>query len=183
MDCPTAVQAVAEEHATDARLLCIAPVRLRVAWIDQLVPFHRSASVNCALEVFTSFPTAAHTVAEEHDTPRRSPFTTEGVASMDQLVPFHRSASACMLLAAVACPTAVQAVADVHETPLRALTEAPAGLGVAWMDQLVPFQDSASVAWVPVLPVESPTAVQAVADVHETPSRSMAVAPARFGVA
>jgi hypothetical protein len=43
---------------------------------------------------------------------------------------------------------------------------------VAWMDQAVPFHRSASVAVRPVaMGLELPTAVQAVADVHDTPSR------------
>jgi hypothetical protein len=81
----------------------------------------------------------------------------------------------------VKLPTAVQA-ADVHETPLSPLAVASVGFEVVWMDQLVPFQRSASVRWVPVLAVKLPTAVQAVADVHETPLSPLAVAPAGFGV-
>ena len=42
-------------------------------------------------------------------------------------------------------PTAVQAVADAQETWLSTLVVAPAGLGVAWTDQLLPFQRSARV--------------------------------------
>ena len=47
----------------------------------------------------------------------------------------------------------MQAVADVHDTPLRTLRPAPAGLGVAWTDQLVPSQRSASVSLLPELSV------------------------------
>ncbi|MFL5859706.1 MAG: hypothetical protein ACJ780_02860 [Solirubrobacteraceae bacterium] len=54
----------------------------------------------------------------------------------------------------------VQAVADVHATPFSVLFGAA---GVVWIVQLVPFQTSASVPRPPC-----PTAVQAVAEAHET---------------
>jgi hypothetical protein len=43
-------------------------------------------------------------------------------------------------------------------------------LGVGWMTQAVPFHRSASVP-LPLLVVESPTAVHAAADVHETATK------------
>lgn len=62
----------------------------------------------------------------------------------------------------------MQAKAVVHETSESPLEVAPAGLGVGSLDQLVPFQISARVSEVPALLYWDPTAVQAVADVHET---------------
>ena len=107
-----------------------------------------------------------------------------GVARMDQAVPSQRSASADWTPPPLKeYPAAVQAVADLHDTPLRALPEAPAGLGVAWMDQAVPFQASASVPCRPPLLKEYPVAAQAVADVHDTPLKMLPVAPAGWGVA
>src|ERR1700730_2292988 len=79
-------------------------------------------------------------------------------------------------------PTAVQAVAVLHDTPFRKLLTAPAGLGVGWIFQLLPFQRSASVTRVPEPLPESPTAVQAVAAVHDTPIRKLPVAPVGLGV-
>ena len=38
------------------------------------------------------------------------------------------------------------AVADAHDTPLRSLFSPPVGLGVLWIDQLLPFQRSANVS-------------------------------------
>jgi hypothetical protein len=61
----------------------------------------------------------------------------------------------------------------VHDTPDRELNVAPLGTGVDWTDQLVPFHASASVAWIPFLVPKFPTAMQAVPEVHETPSRSL----------
>ena len=63
-------------------------------------------------------------------------------------------------------PTAVQAVADAHDTPFSMLFDPPAGLGVVWIDHLVPFQRSASVTVVVLVEV-LPTAVQALADVQD----------------
>jgi hypothetical protein len=68
-------------------------------------------------------------------------------------------------------PTAVQAVLDMHDTPLRVLLVVPVGLGVVWIDQLVPFQPSANVTSGPDPMLDHPTAVQAVLDVHDTELR------------
>jgi len=57
----------------------------------------------------------------------------------------------------------VQAVDEVHDTLFRKANWAPAGVGVGWMFQVVPFHPSARV---PAL--ETPAAVQADADVHAT---------------
>ena len=45
----------------------------------------------------------------------------------------------------------MQALADVHDTPPSTLRVAPAGFGVGWITQLVPFQRSAKVTVVPAL--------------------------------
>jgi hypothetical protein len=83
-------------------------------------------------------------------------------------LPFQRSANGTTVL--LEDPTAVQAVAALHETPLRTMYVAPAGLGVGWICQAVPFQRSASDTM--VLPLlYTPTAVQAVAELHETAPR------------
>jgi hypothetical protein len=87
-----------------------------------------------------------------------------GVDCIDQPVPFQAAANA----PARPWPTAVQAVADEHDTPSS--WPAPVlGFGVVWIDQVVPFQRSANVPWPPPGSEWSPTAVQAVADVHDTP--------------
>lgn len=66
----------------------------------------------------------------------------------------------------VADSEALQAL-GTGDTIERALDD-PAGVGVAWMVQLVPFHGSASVPpMLPELSVENP-AVQAEGDVHET---------------
>jgi hypothetical protein len=62
-------------------------------------------------------------------------------------------------------------VADVQETPESTLSRLPAGAGMLWIVQLVPFQRSANATKeLPKLPgvPEYPTAVHAVADVHDT---------------
>jgi len=59
----------------------------------------------------------------------------------------------------------MQAFGDVQATLARTAMEAPEGLGVGWMRHLTPFHRSARVRPPPVWP----TAVQAEAEVHDTP--------------
>jgi hypothetical protein len=51
---------------------------------------------------------------------------------------------------------------------------------VGWIDQAVPFQDSASVA-VPLVVALDPTAMQDVDKTHETPARELKITPAGAG--
>jgi hypothetical protein len=60
---------------------------------------------------------------------------------------------------------------------------APAGLGVAWMRQLVPFHRSASGVLLPRESVCAPTAVQARAEVQETAKNPLSGWPAGLGTA
>jgi hypothetical protein len=78
-------------------------------------------------------------------------------------------------------PTAVQADGEVHDTANRAYP-ALFEVGVGWMLQAWPFQRSAIVpAKFPELSNTGPTAVQEVAEVHETPPRPLPAAPAGVG--
>jgi hypothetical protein len=81
------------------------------------------------------------------------------------VLPFQCSAG---LLADVDA-TAVHAVAEVHDTLPRPAAAEPVGFGVFWIVQLEPFQASASVTNAPELFFAVPVAMQADADVHETP--------------
>ena len=67
-------------------------------------------------------------------------------------------------------PTAMQSFLETQDTPLRAGSIPAAALGVRWIDQRTPFQRSTR-GNVPSPAAYSPTAVQAAADVHETPAR------------
>src|SRR5215469_251878 len=70
----------------------------------------------------------------------------------------------------------MQAEAATHDTPKRLLLAA--GLfTLGTIDHLAPFHDSISVSPPPVVVVESPTAVQAVADTHDTAERSPPARP------
>ena len=71
-------------------------------------------------------------------------------------------------------------VVDVHDTPYRRPSgpKGPGGVGVGWIFQVVPVQRSASV----VAPLALPTAVHALAEVHDTPDSTAFVAPDGFGV-
>jgi hypothetical protein len=93
-----------------------------------------------------------------------------GVAWTVHLPPSQRSAKRLSAeWAGCAFPTAVHAIAELHDTPLRRLY---GGVGVGMTVQVLPFHRSANAAlWVsPALSVK-PTAMQAVADVQETPSK------------
>ena len=123
---------------------------LEAAWIDQLLPSQRSASVPLLfLESLYQGPTAVHTLFDMQDTALSKLLLAMGglgVAWIDQLLPSQRSASVFPRPSPkYSRPTAVQAVLDVHETPLSSLTMAPGGgLGVVWIDQLEPSQCSTS---------------------------------------
>jgi hypothetical protein len=113
------------------------------------------------------FPTAVQADADAHETaPKKDPGLSEvGVAWMLHVVPSQRSTTVPTGLPELskAAPTAVQTEAEVHETPVKKLNDAPAGAGVGWMLQIVPFQRSARSP-----EAVFPTAVQAEAEVHET---------------
>ncbi len=79
-------------------------------------------------------------------------------------------------------PTAVQRIDEEQDTPLSSLSVAPVGLGVDWRSHSVPFQRSASVTYVPELFLSSPTAMQAVDEEHDIPTRTFVVAPLGLGV-
>ena len=166
------------------------PLGLTVVWIDQVVPFHLSASVKRPLVLLSKLPTAVHMVEEEHETAAswvNSDPAGLGVDRIVQVVPFQASARVTVLPPppdGVEDPTAMQAVALAHETPTRLLSLEPATFGVGTMLQMVPFQLSASVVDVP--PTGSlavPTAMQLVGDGHEIASRLLYRPPAGFGVA
>jgi hypothetical protein len=76
----------------------------------------------------------------------------------------------------------VHAVAELHDTAYRKLEMAPDGLGVVCTVQEVPFHTSANVMSAPELFWYDPTAVQAVAEVHDTASSPLPVAPGGLGV-
>src|ERR1019366_15968 len=140
------MHAVAVEHATPkSSLRCV--VGLRVVWMDHTVPFHRSASVTSVFDVLNQFPTAVQAVAELHatdvsDVPRLP--VGLSVVRIDHAVPFHRSARLSGWLDAVFIyePTAMHDLAAVQATLTSSLLFAPAGFGVGWTDQAVPFQRS-----------------------------------------
>jgi hypothetical protein len=94
-----------------------------------------------------------------------------GVRWRRHVVPFHRSATVTGPELVKFNPTAEQAEDAEHPTPFRKITCAPAGFGVGWILQLVPFHRSASVpTGKPELSVRAPTAVQVNEDVQATPS-------------
>ena len=81
----------------------------------------------------------------------------------------------------------MHALAVAHETDSRSLSSAPGGLGVGWIVHVDPFHRSANVHS-PHAPggadggLSVPTAVHALAEVHETEVSALSAAPGGFGV-
>src|SRR5436305_1796593 len=90
----------------------------------------------------------------------------------DQAVPFHASTSGLPggegFAGSDPLPTAMQLVADAHETLYSRLPGPP---GVEAMAQVEPFHRSAKVPHCPALELYDPTAMQSMADVHDTPCK------------
>jgi hypothetical protein len=79
-------------------------------------------------------------------------------------------------------PTATQWELLVQETSGSEANWTPRGTGVGCTRHPLPFQRSASVCTIPEAECCSPTAVQAEAELHETPPRKLCTAPLGFGV-
>ena len=158
---PTAVHAVVEVHDTPARVAVSNRLGLGVVWTDQVVPFQPSANVPPLVAWGSAAgPTAIQAVVDAHDTATRDVSDPAlAVDWIDQLIPFHRSANASVLRPlgdgpVVKEPTAVHAVAEMHDTPSRPTPSSwpePEGVGVAWIDQLVPFHRSTNASTMPSL--------------------------------
>jgi hypothetical protein len=174
---PTAVQEAAVLHDTPSRTLPVVVAALGVVWRAHAVPFHASASEKRS-ELPSKLPTAVQATAELHDTLLRVLAMAPAGLGVDcsfQTVPFHLSANVTSEEEALLKddPTAIHAVAELHETPASFVTIAPAGSGVACTVQAVPFHTSArGTSFLTVL-VNHPAAVQAVAEVHDTPLRTL----------
>jgi hypothetical protein len=141
----------------------VAPDGIATLWLDHVLPSHLSTVVPPE--------TAVQASAAEQET-RLSPAPEGGLVMVwiDHAVPFHTSAKGCVVPElSTYCPTAVHALADEQDTSLSTLLLAPAIVGVDRVDHAVPCQRSATASCAPELSTYSPTAVHAIADVHETP--------------
>jgi hypothetical protein len=97
-----------------------------------------------------------------------------GLGTIDHTEPFHDSISVSAMLDwfgsyGVNVPTAVQAEGLLHETPPRVLFWMLEVLGLGTIDHAEPFHDSISVWFSAPSTASTPTAVQAVELLHETP--------------
>src|SRR5262249_30734207 len=64
--------------------------------------------------------------------------------------------------------TAMQNEGEAQETPASVMPRVPGGFGILRTDHAVPFHRSASVTWSPARSIRCPTAMQALAEVHDT---------------
>ncbi len=167
---PTAKQLVTDRHVTSCSSALNAPGGLGLVTIDQLVPFHRSISARLP---FRKAPTAKQSVALTHETPCRfasgDPLGSV-VGTIDQLPATLRSISVRVPLSDD--PTAVQSAA--HTTDHNTL--APDRLGLASIDQVLPFQ-RATIVWFAC----EPTATQFCGALHDTPKNWFGPPPLGVG--
>src|SRR5262250_2253065 len=107
-----------------------------------------------------------------------------GTGVMSQPFPFQCSAtSACRgALSMPVPPTAMQLAGLGQDTPIKKLGSAPGRLGVFWISQALPFQDSARLTGVLKPLAEVPEAMQNEGTGHETAENPLAEAWVRFGV-
>jgi hypothetical protein len=175
---PTALQALAEAHDIPLREVKPSPAGSGMRWMAHLRPFQRSASGMAAMSPFTEDPTAMHFRADAHEIPVRvlSSDARPRMRWMAHRRPFQRSASG-IGEPLVISPTAMHFRADGHETPVSTLPSALAGMRARWMAHLRPFQRSASGTRVSASSMY-PTAVHALADVHDTPVSAPDLTPA-----
>jgi hypothetical protein len=172
------MHAEAPGQATPISRPPLPPGPFEVAWRVQLRPSQRSATVEATPELSKEAPTAVQADEDEHQTLFRKANCDPGGFGVDltvHVVPFHCSASVTPAPEMSVVPTAIQAEDEAHDTEVR-MGDGP-GLGVDWMVHAVPFHRSASVPR-----LESPTAMHAVADVHDTPEKPLDCAPAGSGV-
>jgi hypothetical protein len=183
--CPTAVHKIDDVHDTPLSWLDLASFGAGGSWTDHAVPFHLSAKGTVFPELLPKYPTAVHKRDDVHDTPC-SPLNSASFGSggswIDHSVPFHTSAKGSSFAELFAkYPAAVHLIDDAHDTLSRWLDLAPVGAGGSWIDHSVPFHLSAKGTGFPGLVANTPTAVQALDDVHDTPSRLLNSAPVTAG--
>ena len=71
----------------------------------------------------------------------------------------------------------MQALAEAHDTLFRSLRTALAGTGSGWTDHEVPSHRSASGSRPAGVLSPAPTAMQLLAEVHDTPARPLSPGP------
>ena len=155
---------------------------------NQLVPFHRSANMKSGVKSIED-PAAMQTRLDVHETalrpPAPAPLGRLGNGSSDQRIPSQRSASGIgtrtvskpsgLNELGLYSPTATQTLLEVHDTPAselsaRLVSFAGSGSGVGCIRQRLPSQPIAEVpAAGPTNSSVVPTAVQNLADTHDTP--------------
>src|SRR5258708_3726697 len=171
---PAAVQAAGAVQDTAART----PPGggLGVRWMAHFRPFHRSASVPAGLPALSGrAPTAGQKEGEVEDPPaKKTPGAHEGAGTgwICHCWPFHRSAKSPVGKPELSkdVPTAMQNMRAVQATPNRATPGTPAGMGVGWTVQFVPFHRSASgcVGRPPRMWVLAPPAAAPAGHSHDT---------------
>src|SRR5215469_10572352 len=123
---PTASHALADVQETPLSPLLFAPLGFWVGWMDQLLPFHTSASV-CVVELGVAWPTASHELADVHEMLLSSPPPGSGMVTTVQVLPLRTSDRRVLLFVR---PTATQVPVDVQDTAPKLQIDAPCGMAV-----------------------------------------------------
>ena len=153
------------------------PLSLGIVVIVQVLPLQRSAITRESdSRVGVTSPTATQLVAELHETPFSTvaePPVRLGACCTDQVLTFQCSASTMKeVVGEPEEPTAVQFVAEAQETAFSQASSALAGTAAAWIAQVLPFHCSVNATGSPELLLPCPTAMQLVAEGHETADKS-----------
>jgi hypothetical protein len=142
---PTDVHVAEDVHETSSKAGALAPVGVGVVSSDQLFPSQDSAKPG---PLGHWVPTALQLVELVHETPLRTasvPTVGTGVDSIDQLWPSHTSANGSSVPElSTEYPTLAQELELTHEIAPNVADCAADGLETVWIDQLLPFQASAT---------------------------------------
>jgi len=161
---PTAKHEVLVGHETESTAGTVVVVRVGPGTIDHAAPFQCSMNGSKGKKPLEKEPTAKQFFAVAHATPANSlpPDASDGrgLGTTDHAVPFQRSTSVCSPVPRTPPPTATQLAALVHATELSVIA-VPGTLGLAAIDQAVPFQCS-----ITGTPLNTPTAKQLAAPGH-----------------
>ena len=184
---PTATQFDADRQVTPLSRLALPLAGAGTPVTVQALPFQVAAAALPVLLAKMRFesmvPTATQRFPATQETPESIsllvPFGQRTVVSV-QVLPLHISVRLLRPLGEDMYPTAAQLFALGHDTVVSSPSVVAGSAAAFIRDQVLPFHDSISTA-LTVLVTTMPVAMQLAADVHETESRPLMMAPGAGG--
>jgi hypothetical protein len=130
-------------------------------------------------------PTAVQPVGDAHETPKKIEFAVplgNGTTAADHLVPFQISLNPIppSIPVRAAVPIATQLLADTHDMSASTAPARCGGSGAERLVQVLPFHASIRKD-PPVFVLNEPTAMQFLADVHDTANKVAITVPGGAG--